>query len=401
MKRTICIRKTVGFTALVAAALATTAGCDARKATGSEKLSPGIVIEQSGMIALQNQMANVVTAVPPMGLKGGGLFGIIGGARVKILKAGEHEILLPMPQLTEGQAPVCYAVMTAPPEGGKEYRIRERGESNVVVSVQLRGNRDQEIQINWASVVLVANGPLAPDRGLPESYLRETACVQSGAAQIRTLADKLWPTDGSTDEYAASIQKFIRGMTQKKQPRSMDALGILDSGGNWICTANANLAAALLRSKSIPARSLAVIPPTAQHLEMHRIVEYFDGNQWRGFDPSSLQKDIPTKPWQNIVMVRTTIADENIAMTPRMGTSLGCPYGQELEFLQGASTLWGKDFFWTMGKPLVEFEASAEAINLVRAEWGRFLETGKLSQRQIRAAAASDPAAFLEALRTK
>jgi hypothetical protein len=263
------------------------------------------------------------------------------------------------------------------------------------------GNQDQEVQVDWSSIVLVADRPRSPDRSLPQPYLQPTTCVQSGAQQVRTLADKLWPVDGRIDGYAANIQEFIRGMKQKKQPRSMDALGILESGGNWICTANANLAAALLRSKNVPSRSIAVIPPTAQRLEMHRMVDYFDGSQWRTFDPSSLQKDIPTKPWQNIVMARTTIADENVAMTPRMGTSLGCPYGQELEFLQGATTFWGKDFFWTMGKPLAEFEAGREALDLARAEWDRFLETGKLSQRQIRGGLASNSAGFLEALGTK
>jgi len=143
-----------------------------------------------------------------------------------------------------------------------------------------------------------------------------------------------------------------------------------------------------------------VIPPTGQRLEMHRFVACLDGGQWRAFDPSSLQKDIPLKPWQNIVMARTTVADEELAMKPRMGTSLGCPYAQELEFLRGSMALSGQDFFWTMGQPLAEFEASGEAINVARAEWGRFLETGKLSQRQIAAAFVTDSAAFLEALRT-
>jgi hypothetical protein len=181
----------------------------------------------------------------------------------------------------------------------------------------------------------------------------------------------------------------------------MDALGILDSGGNWICTANANLAAALLRAREIPARSIATIPPTAQRLEMHRVVEYFDDGRWVKFDPSSLQKDIPLKPWQNVIMAKTTMADEDIAMKPRMGTSLGCPYGQELELLDGGITLWGKDLFWTIAKPLAEFEASNEAIDLARSAWNGFLDTGKLSPGRIQAAAARDASTFLEGWKTK
>jgi hypothetical protein len=134
---------------------------------------------------------------------------------------------------------------------------------------------------------------------------------------------------------------------------------------------------------------------------MHRVVEYFDSGRWFKFDPSCLHEDIPLKPWQNIIMAETTIADEDIAMTPRLGTSLGCPYGQELELLDGGITLWGKDFFWTMAKPLAEFEASDEAIDLARKEWARFLETGKLRQNQIEAAKARNAESFLKALSRK
>ena len=401
MEPTVSIQKALCLTALAAAVLTITAGCEGRNAGGPGDVSSGVVVEPSGLIPLQDLTAKTVTSAPPRIMKGGGLVGVLGGARVKLLKAGTHEVLLPVPQLTESQTPVCYGISTTPREAAKEYRLHLREESNAVVSVRLQGRQDQEVQIDWSSIILVADRHLSPDRSPPAIYLQPTACVQSGAKPVRTLADKLWPASGKIGLYAANIQEFIRSMKQEKQPRSMDALGILESGGNWICTANANLATALLRSKGVPSRSIAVIPPTAQRLEMHRIAEYFDGGQWHKFDPSSLQKDIPLKPWQNIVMATTTIADEEIAMRPRMGASLGCPYGQELEFLDGTMTLWGKDFFWTMGKPLSEFEPSDEAINEARTEWDRFLQTGKLGERQIKAGSASDSAGFLEALDMK
>lgn len=308
---------------------------------------------------------------------------------------------MPMPQLAHAQIPVIYCITTTPKEAGVEYRLRTRANSNVVVSVRLKGSRNQEIQIDWASIILITQQPVGPRVRRPEAYLQETACVQSGAAQVTTLAKQLWPDSGNIDAYAANIQDYIRNMRQKKRPRSMDAVGILKSGGNWICTANANLAVALLRSRDVPARSVAVIPPTGQRLEMHRVVEYFADGRWIKFDPSRLHQDIPMKPWQNIVMAATTIADEDIAMTPRMGTSLGCPYGQELELLDGGLTLWGKDFFWTMAKPLARFEASDEAIDRAEREWTRFLETGKLGHNQISAASARNADSFLKALNEK
>jgi transglutaminase superfamily protein len=393
-------RKVVWFTAAASALLVFTATCDKKK-VGTGDISPGIVIEQPGMIALQEQMVKAVTSAPSKVMKAGGLAGVLGGARVKVLKTGIHEVLISMPQLADTQIPVCYAISTTPRGAATEYRFCKRENLNVVVSVQLNGSRDQEIQIDWSSIILITHKPVSPNLSRPELYLQDTSCAQSGAKQVTQLADKLWPDSGKIDAYAANIQEFIRNMKQEKQPRSLDALGILESGSNWICTANANLAAALLRSKDIPARSIAVIPVTSQRLEMHRIVEYFGGGQWLKFDPSFLQKDIPMKPWQNIIMAKTTIADEDIAMNPRMGAAFGCPYGQEIELLDGGLSLWGKDYFWTIGKPLAEFEPSDESVDLAKREWNRFLESGKLSQGQLNTVSASNAAGFLEALNTK
>jgi len=388
------------FTALASAVLIATAGCN-RNDENLPNLSPCVVIEQSEMAPLQEQTAKLIASAPSVLMKGSGLAGALGGARVKVLKAGTHEVLIPIPQLADAQIPISFSITTTPREAGAGYRFCRREDSIVVVNVQLNGSRDQEIKIDWASIILIAHKPVSPNLSPLEPYLQKTPCVQSDAAQVTKLADKLWPDSGKIEAYAANVQEHIRNMKQEKQPRSMDALGILESGGNWICTANANLAAALLRSKRIPARTVVVIPPVGQRLEMHRIVEYFDNDQWLKFDPSSLHKDIPMKPWQNIIMAKTTRADEDIAMKPRMGTSLGCPYGQELELLDDGITLWGNDFFWTIGKSLAEFEVSDEVIDLATKEWNRFLESGKLSPAQVKAATATSAPALLEALKTK
>ncbi len=181
----------------------------------------------------------------------------------------------------------------------------------------------------------------------------------------------------------------------------MDALGIVKSGENSICTANANLAAALLRAKGIASRSLAVIPPTGQRLEMHRIVEFADGDGWRSFDPSSLHADIPTKPWQNIIMAKSTAWDEKMAMKLRPGIMAGCPYGQEIEMLSSGVNLNGPDFYWTIAKALAEFDPSDEAIQLAVKAWNRFLETGTVSPGQLKAAFAQNADEFAESLRKK
>lgn len=388
------------LTVLASALLVLSPGCSP-KTPGGGHLSAGVRLDSSNLAEFQQRTALAVTSAPPSLMKGNGLAGVAGGAHVKLLKAGTQELLLPMPQLADTQIPLVYTITTTPVEVCKEHRLCRREGSNAVVNVQLRGKPGQEVQINWSAVVLIASRSAPPSLMNPDSLLPATACVQAGAKEVQALAGRLWPPNGAGSAYAASIQAFIRGMKQRTQPRAMDALAILGSGANWICTANANLAVALLRTKNIPARSLATIPTVGRRLEMHRIVEFAERGQWQQFDPSSVQTDIPMKPWQNIIMAWTSVEDEDCAMSPRMGSALGCPYGQEIEFLDSGITLWGQDFFWTMGVALAEFDAGDEAVGLARAAWSRFLETGSLSQSQIRAASTTNATALLEALRAQ
>jgi hypothetical protein len=210
----------------------------------------------------------------------------------------------------------------------------------------------------------------------------------------------LWPKSDKAEAFAANIQRHIREMKRVQRPRTLDALGILKSGENSICTANANLAAALMRSKGLACRSIAVIPPTSQRLEMHRIVEWAEKDRWIPFDPSSLQTDIPARPWQNIIMARTTTQDEQVAMKPRMGAALGCPYGQEMELLTPGVILTGQAFFWTIAKPLAEFEATEEAARVAAKAWARYLETGALAPAQLKAGSAKTATEFGELLKS-
>jgi hypothetical protein len=364
-------------------------------------LSHAVALDQTAVVSLQAQTVAAVGSAPTRAMDGAGLAGVLGGVRVKFLKPGTHEVILPVPQLADTQIPVCYAIATTPKEAGKEYHFGRRDGSNLVVSVKLDARQDQEVSVEWSSVVLLSESPSSTKSAPVEPFLQATPCAQADAVPVKALADKLWPAGGKVDGFAANIRDFIRTMKQQKQPRSMDALGILESGGNWICTANANLAVALLRARNIPARSIAVVPPIGQRLEMHRIVDLFDGGQWQKFDPSFLQPEIPLKPWQNIIMARTTIADEELSMKPRMGSSLGCPFGQELEFVDRGLTLWGQDFFWTIAKPLARFQPGPEAVDLAKSAWLRFLESGKPSPGQVRAAAATSAAGLLEALKTE
>lgn len=366
-----------------------------------QELSPGTVIRQEGMNDLHDELAERINSAPPESMKEPGLVGALGGIRVKLLQTGPQQVLLPLPQAMDGQVPLTFCVRSSPLEAVDEYRLQRRDRSNDVLSVLLKGTPDQEVRIEWSSLVLVAGESTTPDPAKPDSYRRSSGCVQAESAKIQKLAVDLWPENGQVAEYAARIQQWIREMKPVQTPQSLDALGILDSGANGICTANANLALALLRAKGVPSRSMAVIPPISQRLEMHRIVEYFDEDQWLPFDPSALHTDLPMKPYQSIIMAKTTIADEELAMQPRMGSMRGCPYGQELELRSGGATLWGQDFFWTLAKPVARFQPEDDAFALAKNDWDRFLREGTLSAGQLAAASATNSAELLKALTPK
>jgi Transglutaminase-like superfamily len=362
--------------------------------------SKGVAIRPDGLAEPQAELEKRITSTPAGVMKASGLAGAMGGARVKVTSTEPQEIILPVPQLAGGQVPLSYFIAITPADAATEFRLRARDEGNVVVLVRLAGKK-QDAQITWSSVVLLTPWDVTPNRTPAEPYRVATACVQAKSDEVAKLAAEIWPKSDKAEAFAASIQRHIRDMKRVERPRTLDALGILKSGENSICTANANLASALMRSKGIASRSIAVIPPTSQRLEMHRIVESAEKDRWIPFDPSSLQTEIPAKPWQNIIMAKTTTQDEQVAMKPRMGVALGCPYGQETELLTAGVMLTGQDFFWTIAKPLAEFEATEEAARLAAKAWTRYLETGALAPAQLKAGSAKTATELGDLLKSK
>jgi hypothetical protein len=359
-----------------------------------------VAVRLDGLAERQVELAKRITAAPDRAMKGSGLAGVMGGIHVKVTSDESQDVLLPIPQLSGGQVPVYFFLSGTPAEAVTEIRLRKAEDGNVAAVVRLTGKK-QEVKLAWSAVVLLSAKELTPDRTLADPFQKASACVQSEAIEVRTLAAALWPRAGESAKLAANIQKHIRDLKPVERPRSLDALGILKSGENGICTANANLAAALMRSKGIACRTVAVIPPTSQRLEMHRIAEFFDDGKWVPFDPSSLQTDIPAKSWQNVVMAKTALKDEEAAMKPRMGAMLGCPYGQEAEMLTPGVMLFGEDFFWTQAKPLATFEPTADSARAVVAAWASYLETGTLTAGQLAAGAATTAVEFTEQLKVK
>jgi hypothetical protein len=382
----------------------TTSGClpdeaQAARDKGDRK-DVGVAIRQDGLAKAQADLEKRIDSAPAEVMEKSGLAGVIGGAHVQVISADPQEVRLPIPQIADGQVPLCYFIRSTPPEAATEFRLGKGDEGNVSVRVRLAGKR-QDIRIAWSSIVLLAPNSVTPNRTPVDPYRKATACVQSEADQIDKLAKQLWPKSGIASEFAANVQRHIQKMKATAQPRSFDALGILKSGQNGVCTANANLAAALMRSKGIACRSVAVIPPISRRLEMHRIVEFAEDGRWTPFDPSSVSRDIPAKPWQNIIMAKTTIKDEETAMKPRMAVMVGCPYGQEIEMLTPGVILSGQDMFWTEAKPLAGFAPTDEINRLAAEAWNRYLETGTLTEGQRKSGGTMTAEELVELLKAK
>ena len=364
----------------------------------SSKISAGVPIQTDGLAERQAELAKAVTSAPAKVMNGPGLAGAAGGMHLRVVADKPQEVLLPIPQLTEGQVPISLFVEATPAAAVTEFRLRTRDEGNVVLGVKLAG-KQQEVRLAWSAVVLLAPKIGPPNRTPAEPFREATACVQSEAGAVTKLATATWPKSEKPADFSANIQKHFGEMKRTERPQSLDAVGILKCGENGICTANANLACALMRAKGVACRSVAVVPTIAQRLEMHRIAEYHAGGRWVPFDPASLTADVPARPWQHVVMARTAVRDEEVAMKPRMGAMVGCPYGQEAELLTPGVTLSGEDFFWTQAAPLAEFEVGEELARKAAAAWDRYLETGALTPGQVKARFAATAAELAKCLK--
>lgn len=376
-----------------------TAGCG--QPSPAWQTGAGVPMSPPESAGVPEAIKAVEATVPPKPMRGSGLAGAMGGVNMKALQDGTYDVRLPLPQLVDGQAPVYYRLDANPSSALAACRLQKRKDGNVFVNVALKVKKGDQVAIDWSSVILIAAKPIVKNRTSPEAYRAATGCAQADDPQIKKLAGELCSKEGKARDHAGSIQDFIGRMQPQKRPMSLDALGILTSGHNTICTANANLACAVMRANGVACRSIATVPTLSRRFEMHRVVEYSDDGTWVPFDPSRVYADIPLKPWQNIIMIKTSIADEQASMKPRLGAMRGCPFGQEAEFARPGLNLFGQAFFWTIAVPLAEFEVSDEAATLTARYWKQFLKTGALNAAQVKAASTRDLDGYLKAMKAE
>ena len=349
------------------------------------------------------ELKRIHTVYPKRAMKGNGLVGVLGGVNLIAHQKGSYDVLLPIPRLVDKQVPIFYSLSVKPESALSSSRLQVREDGNAFLSLVFNADQNTELTIDWSAVVLITPMAIKENDIDPELFTVASPCVQSDSKQITDLATGLCTTneDDELKQYCLNIRNFIANMENVAPPMSLDALGILKSGINYICTSNANLAAAFMRAQKIPCRMIATIPTNSYRLEMHRIVEYYDGGVWTAFDPSSWSESPLTNTWQNIIMAKSSISDEIASMEPRLCSMLGVPFGQEVEIMKPGLTLHGQDFFWTVAFPLAEFDVTDTIAKLTVACWQEFLQTGIISSKQIDAALATDLDSYSEKISGK
>jgi peptidyl-prolyl cis-trans isomerase A (cyclophilin A) len=254
----------------------------------------------------------------PSALGGPGLITVTSAAPVRPATAGgEGTVTFPVPGTYREQAPIDFVVRANPPNALKSYRLRRRGDGlNWLCEVHVAPPKDGAV-VRWEALVLVGDRtaeplpkavePEVPEAGRP--WLKNTHCVQSDDPAIKAKADDLAKDTSDVESYARKVIAFTGNVpVDMKKFVSLDARNALDCGGS--CTSRANLAAALLRARGIPARTVAHLPTWAGLLYEHWLVEYWHpGKGWVWLE-SSLNQFQP-RPSTLVVINVASPADED------------------------------------------------------------------------------------------
>lgn len=232
-------------------------------------------------------------------------------------RKGVGTITFPVPGTYRDQVPLTFSVRSIPADAVKGYRWKRREDGrNWLCEVEV-APPPSGAYVKWESLVLVGDRPRAdlphapepecPDEAKP--WTRSTACVQSDDPDIRAKAREL--AQGDVAAYVRKAVGFAATNPVRMRPGStLDARCALDTGSS--CTGRANLAAALLRARGIPARTVAHLPTWSGPLFEHWLVEYWHpGAGWTWVEPSLNR--IQPEPWMVAVLNVAEPEDEDSA----------------------------------------------------------------------------------------
>jgi hypothetical protein len=248
-------------------------------------------------------------------------------------------LTFPVPGTYRDQVPLSFSLTCQPPGALKGYRWRRREDGmNWLCDVTLAPPKNGAV-VRWESIVLVDDHkavdlPTAPKPEVPEEtkrWTRSTGCVQSNDADICAKAEEL--AKGATDvgEYARRVTHFVAtNPLRMNKFWHLDARSALTCGGS--CTSRANLGAALLRARGIPARTVAHLPTWSGPLYEHWLVEYWHpGVGWVWLETSLDQVQPPS--WSLVVLNVANPEDEDLAFAPvrKRGVVPGAPHLSVIE----------------------------------------------------------------------
>ncbi len=252
-------------------------------------------------------------------------------------------VTFPAPSDYSGQVLISLKVETDPPSMLKNWKWVQRADGlNSVIEATV----EPIAKGGWVSYTATVMVPAEPVfRTMNKSFqawLKPTACVQSADAEVKKLAGELAKGTADRDDYVYKVVMWVA----KNQGIQGEALNALDAkrglkcGGS--CTNRANLCAALLRARNIPARTVAHMPTWASgKFYQHWLTEYWteEGN-WAMVEPTIGVK----RPARNtvIVLAISSTEDENRAFeAEHLKFSMpGSPY---LSLAELSSTLLAAD----------------------------------------------------------
>lgn len=306
---------------------------DGEVAPDAEKILFGMGLDGSGRARLRSVTLTDLGPIdlaqdnqkPIASLQGPGVIHLTMQAPVKAFGASQTgTVTIPMPGLYRDQVPLDFHMTALPKNALRGYVLARRPDGlnwvcRAVVTPPKRG-----MLLRWTSDVLVFERPAAllPKVPLPASappgnaWTQATVCVQSGDPAIRAKAQELAQGNPDTETYVRRVLAFTatnRGTGARFD--SLDAAKALTCGGS--CTNRANLAAALLRARNIPARTVSHMPAWSQGNPFyeHWLTEYWHpGIGWVSIEPTlGIMQPSPT---EIAVLSVSSLADENRALDP-------------------------------------------------------------------------------------
>lgn len=257
-------------------------------------------------------------------LGGVGVIRATAWAGVRAVEAGgTGTVTFPIPGTYRGQVPLSFEVEAKPAEALVGYRRVKRPDGmNWLCEVTVKPPAEGA-SVGWEALILVAEEdreplPVAERPEVPAEaagWLKSTACVQADDPEIVAKAEELAVGAGDLETYAKRVMHFTA--TYNGRPgapfRSLDAKQAMACGGS--CTSRANLGAALLRARGIPARTVAHLPTWSGPLYEHWLVEYWHpGAGWTWLE-TSYDKFRP-QPWTLAVLNVASPEDEDGAFDP-------------------------------------------------------------------------------------